>query len=46
VPAAGIALVMVNGRAVWRDGASTGARPGRAVRLGELGSKGLDAPVN
>jgi N-acyl-D-amino-acid deacylase len=44
-PAAGIALVIVNGRAVWRDGASTGARPGRAVRLAELGPKGLDAPT-
>ncbi|MCC7272014.1 MAG: D-aminoacylase [Alphaproteobacteria bacterium] len=31
-PATGIALVMVNGEAVWRDGASTGARPGRALR--------------
>ncbi len=39
-PAAGIALVMVNGRAVWQDGAPTGNRPGRAIRLGELGPKG------
>jgi N-acyl-D-amino-acid deacylase len=31
-PAAGIHLVLVNGQAVWRDGASTGARPGRALR--------------
>ncbi|MYB80663.1 MAG: D-aminoacylase [Acidimicrobiales bacterium] len=31
-PATGIELVMVNGRTVWRDGASTGARPGRALR--------------
>ncbi|WP_420623520.1 N-acyl-D-amino-acid deacylase family protein [Candidatus Poriferisodalis sp.] len=31
-PARGIELVMVNGRAIWRDGASTGARPGRAIR--------------
>jgi N-acyl-D-amino-acid deacylase len=31
-PAAGIDLVMVNGQAVWRDGAHTGARPGRALR--------------
>jgi N-acyl-D-amino-acid deacylase len=31
-PAAGIALVLVNGRAVWEDGQSTGARPGRALR--------------
>ena len=28
--------VWVNGRAVWRDGATTGVRPGRAVRLQEL----------
>ena len=31
-PAAGIALVMVNGRTVWNDGAATGERPGRALR--------------
>ena len=31
-PAAGIAQVMVNGRTVWRDGAATGERPGRALR--------------
>lgn len=31
-PASGIELVMVNGRTVWRDGASTGERPGRALR--------------
>lgn len=31
-PAAGIHLVLVNGAAVWRDGAATGARPGRALR--------------
>ena len=30
--AAGIAHVFVNGREVWRDGQSTGARPGRALR--------------
>ena len=35
-PAAGIEQVWVNGRAVWRDGATTGDRPGRAVRLQEL----------
>lgn len=35
-PAAGIRAVFVNGREVWRDGASTGARPGRALRLAEL----------
>jgi N-acyl-D-amino-acid deacylase len=32
VPAAGIDLVMVNGEAVWRDGASTTARPGQLLR--------------
>jgi hypothetical protein len=26
-------MVFVNGRAVWRDGSCTGARPGRALRL-------------
>ncbi|WP_374447476.1 amidohydrolase family protein [Stella sp.] len=31
-PAAGIARVLVNGETVWQDGASTGARPGRALR--------------
>lgn len=31
-PAAGIHLVIVNGQAVWRDGAATGNRPGRALR--------------
>ena len=31
-PAAGIDLVLVNGEPVWRDGASTGKRPGRALR--------------
>ena len=36
-PAAGIACVMVNGRTVWRDGAATGERPGRALRRGALG---------
>ena len=35
-PAAGIALVLVNGQAVWRDGAATGARPGRALRRQQL----------
>ena len=33
-PAAGIRLVLVNGAPVWRDGAHTGARPGRALRRG------------
>ncbi len=31
-PAKGIDSVFVNGRAVWRNGAFTGARPGRALR--------------
>jgi len=31
-PAAGIHTVMTNGRAVWRGGAPTGARPGRVLR--------------
>jgi N-acyl-D-amino-acid deacylase len=35
-PAAGIHLVLVNGVAVWRDGAVTGARPGRALRRQRL----------
>jgi N-acyl-D-amino-acid deacylase len=39
-PAAGIAEVMVNGRTVWRDGAATGERPGRALRRSELGPMG------
>ena len=39
-PAAGIDLVMVNGRAVWRDGRPTGARPGKALRLSRLGPMG------
>ncbi len=34
-PSAGIELVMVNGRAVWRDGQWTGNRPGRLHRRGE-----------
>ena len=43
--ASGIELVMVNGRAVWQAGAGTGARPGRALRLQELGPKGRDREV-
>jgi N-acyl-D-amino-acid deacylase len=39
-PAAGIELVLVNGQAVWDQGAATGARPGRALRRQEL-----DAPM-
>jgi len=34
-PAAGVALVMTNGEAVWRAGGPTGARPGRALRRGQ-----------
>ncbi|MBI4184162.1 MAG: D-aminoacylase [Proteobacteria bacterium] len=33
-PAAGIDAVVVNGRVVWRAGASTGDRPGRLLRRG------------
>ena len=32
-PAAGIDQVLVNGEPVWRDGSTTGRRPGRAIRL-------------
>ena len=32
----GIDTVIVNGRVVWQGGASTGARPGRALRRGQL----------
>jgi len=35
-PAAGIDTVIVNGQIVWRDGAATGARPGRALRRQSL----------
>jgi N-acyl-D-amino-acid deacylase len=30
-PARGIDAVIVNGKVVWRDGRSTGARPGRVL---------------
>jgi len=40
LPAAGIARVFVNGRSVWRDGAPTGDRPGRALRRNTLGPMG------
>jgi dihydroorotase/N-acyl-D-amino-acid deacylase len=30
--AVGVATVLVNGQVVWRDGAATGALPGRALR--------------
>ena len=33
-PAAGIDMVMVNGRPVWEGGAETGSRPGKALRHG------------
>ncbi|MBM3526661.1 MAG: D-aminoacylase [Alphaproteobacteria bacterium] len=46
LPAAGIALVMVNGRAVWRDGAATGERPGRALRRQSLGPMGMSATAH
>jgi N-acyl-D-amino-acid deacylase len=39
-PAAGISLVVVNGRTVWDDGAATGNRPGRALRRNTLGPMG------
>src|SRR5215470_9839204 len=42
-PAAGIDTVIVNGRIVWRDGASTGARPGRALRRQALQSEAARA---
>ncbi|BBK34193.1 N-acyl-D-amino-acid deacylase [Stella humosa] len=35
-PAAGIDRVIVNGRAVWADGAPTGAHPGRLLRRQDL----------
>jgi len=33
-PARGIAAVLVNGTPVWRDGKSTGERPGKVLRRG------------
>jgi N-acyl-D-amino-acid deacylase len=33
---AGIVAVWVNGKAVWRDGAATAARPGRALRRQQM----------
>ena len=45
LPAAGIELVMVNGATIWRDGVSTGARPGRALRRQDLGPLGAEAPL-
>jgi N-acyl-D-amino-acid deacylase len=46
LPAAGIAQVFVNGRAVWRDGAPTGERPGRALRRQALGPMGGQPEAN
>jgi N-acyl-D-aspartate/D-glutamate deacylase len=43
-PAAGIEMVMVNGRVVWQGGAATGARPGRALRLADLGHAASNFP--
>ncbi|MBV9858656.1 MAG: D-aminoacylase [Alphaproteobacteria bacterium] len=47
LPAAGIALVFVNGRPVWRDGKSSGERPGRTLRRqqmqAEAGARGFNA---
>ncbi len=42
-PAAGIAMVMVNGRLTWQDGEHAGSRAGRALRLASLGPTGLDS---
>lgn len=36
----GIVEVFVNGCSVWRDGHATGDRPGRALRLQQLGQMG------
>ena len=38
-PASGIDLVYVNGRCIWKDGVSTGARPGKAIRLQDCSIK-------
>ena len=43
-PAEGIELVFVNGRAVWKDGTSTGARPGIALRRQTLNTMGISNP--
>ena len=42
-PAEGIAMVFVNGRPVWQDGAHTGARPGRALRRQDLDPPAFEA---
>ena len=33
LPAKGIEQVFVNGRCVWKEGGSTGSRPGKILRL-------------
>ena len=45
-PAAGVTFVMVNGRMVWKDGAATGSRPGRALRRNALGPMGGAMPAH
>jgi len=40
-PATGIVAVLVNGEAIWSNGASTGARPGRALRRQTDTTRGL-----
>ncbi len=44
-PAAGIDLVLVNGRAVWREGRATGDRPGRVLRRQALQAGSSTPPV-
>jgi N-acyl-D-amino-acid deacylase len=36
LPPSGIDAVLVNGTSIWRDGGSTGARPGRVLRRQDL----------
>ncbi len=43
-PAAGIRLVVVNGCPVWRDGAPTGARPGRFIPRGRAAGARAEVP--
>ena len=46
-PSRGIHLVMVNGRAVWKDGRHTGDRPGKALGLRDLAPFNFDlSPTN
>ena len=42
-PAAGIDTVWVAGEAVWAEGRSTGARPGRPIRRQDTGRVAADA---